>query len=132
MGIQLQRVLFPDGRKVEFIYTLESFYGGKWHKSRGEHVFPDALPFDCNLTEPYTKKIFRIKSCDYVFVSRYGYENRFFQYNHAHQGVKVSAENVQQLHDIFTLAGRLDLITVLLRYLGTAPVDHEGVQRYAL
>lgn len=132
MGIQLQRVLLPDGRKVEFIYTLESFYGGKWHTKRGDRVFCDALPLYLTFTEPYTNKIFRVKSWDYVFVSRYGYENRFFQYNHDHQGVKVSAENVQQLHDIFTLAGRLDLISVLLRYLGTAPVDHEGVQRYAL
>lgn len=130
--INLQRVTLPDGRKVEFLYQLETYYGGKWHKKRGLSYFPFPLPLTGNFHHSYDGKIFRVKSWNAVYVSRYGYANRVdfgrtFLSGNDH-AIFVSAENVQQLHELFTQADRCDLIPVLLRYLGEASTNEGGVK----
>lgn len=131
--IILKHNSLSDGRKLEFCYSMESYYSGKWHKARGERRFPDFLPFDTKFHESYDRKIYRVRSWDAIRVLdwRQSWPGSFAVDLVEVERVKVCTDNVQRLHELLTDAGRADLIPVLLRYLGEAAPVQGGV-KYAL
>lgn len=110
---------------LEFGFKAESYYSGKWHKKQGCVILCDFLSLGQEYRDFYDRKIYRLLSWEYVSLSYFGrYHCPDFVAPGKYKEIRVIAENVQRLHEIFTEAGRSDLILELLRYLGIDQDQH--------
>lgn len=129
--------ILKNGQKLEFVYTIERYYGGKWHRQQHQLATPVPLPLHGRVLRYHDSyggktKPFRILSFDMLYVSFRGFGYWVSDFETVLR-YPISAHYMPKIHELLTELNYTEYIMEILRYLGA---DHcemvSGGVKYAL